>query len=98
MEREVAIHSPRGHVGATLPASGGGGLMKRRDGDPEEAGMSAERMCRLTQLAKGWVDQGMTPSLVVLVARKGVIVLHEAFGKLTPESDSPPLPKNAIYP
>jgi CubicO group peptidase (beta-lactamase class C family) len=72
--------------------------MKLRDGDPEEAGMSAERIRRLSGLAKGWVDQGMTPSLVVLVARKGVVVLHEAFGKLTPEPGAPPLPKDAIYP
>src|SRR5947209_18088488 len=40
----------------------------------------------------------MTPALVVLVARKGVIVFHEAFGKLTPEPDSPPVPRDAIYP
>jgi CubicO group peptidase (beta-lactamase class C family) len=69
-----------------------------RYGDPEEVGMSGERVGRLAALAKSWVDQGMTPALVVLVARKGVIVLHEAFGKLTPEPDSPPLPRDAIYP
>jgi serine-type D-Ala-D-Ala carboxypeptidase len=72
--------------------------VKLRYGDPEEAGMSGERVLRLAQLAKNWVDQGMTPALVVLVARTGVIVLHEAFGKLTPEPDSPPLPRDAIYP
>jgi serine-type D-Ala-D-Ala carboxypeptidase len=72
--------------------------VKLRYGDPEEVGMSGERVRRLAQLAKSWVDQGMTPALVVLVARKGVIALHEAFGKLTPEPDSPPLPRDAIFP
>ncbi len=72
--------------------------MKLRYGDPEEVGMSGDRVRRLAQLVKGWVDLGMTPSLVVLIARKGVIVLYEAFGKLTPEPDSPPLPRDAIYP
>jgi CubicO group peptidase (beta-lactamase class C family) len=32
------------------------------------------------------------------VARKGVIVLHEAFGCLIPEPDSPPLKLDAIFP
>jgi CubicO group peptidase (beta-lactamase class C family) len=40
----------------------------------------------------------MTPSLVVLIARKGVIVLHEAFGKLAPEPNSLLLPRDAIFP
>jgi CubicO group peptidase (beta-lactamase class C family) len=35
---------------------------------------------------------------VVLVARRGVIVLHEAYGRLGPESDAPPLPLDAIFP
>ena len=49
-------------------------------------------------LAKGWVAQGITPALVILVARKGVIVIHEAFGRLAPEQDSPPLKRDTIFP
>jgi CubicO group peptidase (beta-lactamase class C family) len=44
------------------------------------------------------VDEGITPALVVLVARRGIIVLHEAFGRFTPDTDSPPLPRDAIFP
>ncbi len=73
-------------------------LVKLRYGDPEEVGMSGARVRRLAALAKSWVEQGMTPALVVLVARRGVIVLHEGFGTLTPEPDPPPLPRDAIYP
>ena len=35
---------------------------------------------------------------MVLIARKGVIVLHEAYGNLTPETDSPPLELDTIFP
>jgi serine-type D-Ala-D-Ala carboxypeptidase len=69
-----------------------------RVGDPEEVGMSAERIDHLRRLAKSWVDEGQTPALVVLAARKGVIVLHEAFGRLGPAPDAPPLALDAIFP
>jgi CubicO group peptidase (beta-lactamase class C family) len=72
--------------------------MELRLGTPEEAGMSAQRIRRVADLAKGWVDQGITPALVVLAAWRGVIVLHEAFGRLTPETDSPPVQRDTIYP
>lgn len=72
--------------------------MKLRYGDPEEASMSAQRMRRVAQLACGWVDRDVTPTLVVLVARRGIIVLHEAYGRLGPEPDAPPLPRDALYP
>jgi serine-type D-Ala-D-Ala carboxypeptidase len=72
--------------------------MELRRGIPEDAGMSAQRVQRIAHLAEGWVTQGITPALVVLVARRGVIVLHEAFGRLTPEPDSPPLQRDTIYP
>src|SRR5256714_10552574 len=72
--------------------------MELRAGTAEEAGMSAQRVRRVAQLAEGWVTQGITPALVVLVARRGVIVLHEAFGRVTPEPDSPPLQRDTIYP
>jgi hypothetical protein len=53
-----------------------------RYGLPEEAGMSSDRVRHVAQLAALWVAQGTTPALVVLIARRGVIVLHEAFGWL----------------
>jgi CubicO group peptidase (beta-lactamase class C family) len=60
--------------------------------------MSAERVAHIVNLAQGWVEQGITPALVVLVARKGVVVIHEAFGRLGPEPDAPPLAKDTIFP
>ena len=72
--------------------------MKLRTGTPEEAGMSAERVQRLKDLARSWVDGGITPALVVVVARHGVVVLHAAFGHLTPEPNSPPLEQDTLFP
>jgi len=72
--------------------------MELRYGNPEEVGMSAQRVQHVVDLAESWVAQGITPALVILVARRGVIVIHEAFGRLTPEPDPPPLERDSIFP
>ncbi len=69
-----------------------------RPGKPEEVGMLPERIERAREIAAEAVAKGRTPSLVVLAARRGVVVLHEAFGKLRPDVDDTPLPREAIYP
>ncbi len=73
-------------------------MTELREGSAAQAGMLPERIERARTLGKSWVEQGHTPSLVVLAARRGVIVLNEAFGKLRPESDSPPLRADSIFP
>jgi CubicO group peptidase (beta-lactamase class C family) len=60
--------------------------------------MLPERIDRARDLCAGWVKSGHTPAIVALVARRGVIVLHEAFGKLRPEDDSPPVRLDTIWP
>jgi len=72
--------------------------MKLKPGSPREAGMSEGRVRRILDLTRGWVAQGVTPALVILVARRGVIVIHEAFGRLTPQEDSPPLERDTLFP
>jgi CubicO group peptidase (beta-lactamase class C family) len=71
---------------------------KLRVGTPEEVGMSPQRIQHVRELSAGWFADGVTPSLVVLAARRGVIVLHEAFGQLTPDEDSPPLAVDSLFP
>jgi len=65
---------------------------------PGEVGMSAERVQGIAHVAKGWVAQGLTQALVLLVARRGAVVLHEAFGRLMPDDDAPPVKCDTIYP
>jgi CubicO group peptidase (beta-lactamase class C family) len=71
---------------------------KLRHGTPQEAGMSPQRVQYVANLAAGWVEQGVTPALVVLAARRGIVVLHEAYGRMGPEEDAPPLQRDAIFP
>jgi CubicO group peptidase (beta-lactamase class C family) len=72
--------------------------MELRTGTAQEAGMLPERIDRARERCAGWVESGQTPAIVALVARRGVICLHEAFGVLRPEPDSPPLVPDSIFP
>ena len=71
---------------------------KLRPGAAREAGMDAKRVGHIRDLSHGWVEEGITPSLVVLAARRGVIILHEAYGVMGPEPDAGPLQKETIFP
>jgi CubicO group peptidase (beta-lactamase class C family) len=69
-----------------------------RQGKPEDAGVSPERIALIKERAQGWVDDGHQPCIVLLAARRGVIFLQEAYGNLGPEADSPPIRLDTIYP
>jgi len=53
--------------------------MKLRYGHPTEAGMCESRIARLEALQQQWVDRGVSPIIVSLIARKGIIVSHKLF-------------------
>jgi CubicO group peptidase (beta-lactamase class C family) len=72
--------------------------MELRHGTPKEAGMLPERVAYARDLCARWVKEGHTPTLGVCVARRGVIVLHEAFGVLGPEEGAPLLEPDSIFP
>jgi CubicO group peptidase (beta-lactamase class C family) len=72
--------------------------MVLRHGTPQEVGMLPERVAYARDLCARWVNEGHTPTLGVCVARRGVIVLHEAFGVLGPGPDSPSLDLRALFP
>jgi CubicO group peptidase (beta-lactamase class C family) len=69
-----------------------------REGLPEEVGMDPIRIGRLRDLVGGWVKSGHTPSVIVLVARRGVIVLHEAFGVRCHGDPTPTLKPDSLFP
>ena len=79
-------HRERGIVDRTL-----------QHGDPAEVGMSAARIENARRRCAAWVEEGLTPSLQVCVARRGVIVLDEAYGRLGPEPDARPLGTDSIF-
>ena len=68
------------------------------EGTPESVGMDPARVQRVRGLLDGWVKSGDTPSHVALVARRGVIVLHEAFGVRHFSDATPTLKRDAIFP
>jgi CubicO group peptidase (beta-lactamase class C family) len=69
-----------------------------RPGTPEDVGMDPVRIGRLRELVGGWVTKGDTPSVAVLVARRGVVVMHEAFGVLRHGDPTPTLKPDSIFP
>src|SRR5215469_10753360 len=69
-----------------------------KEGSPESVGMDATRLQWLKSLSASWVKNGDTPSLVTLVARRGTIVLHEAFGVRHYEDTTPTLKPDSIFP
>jgi CubicO group peptidase (beta-lactamase class C family) len=68
------------------------------EGTARSVGMDPERLQRLEQTAARWVADGETPSMVLLVARHGTIVLHHAFGVRHYEDAAPTLRTDAIFP
>src|SRR5262249_8662184 len=51
-----------------------------RDGTPAQAGMKPDTTENLRKICRAWADDSKEP-FVTLVARHGVIVLHETFGR-----------------
>ncbi len=50
------------------------------EGSPAEAGVSPDAKARIDEVCRGWAEDTGEP-MVTLVARRGVIVTHEAFGR-----------------
>ena len=65
-------------AGATLPKAA-----------PEEVGISAQRLQRVSALAKRYIDQGEIAGAVTLVARKGRIAHLEAQGVMDLDTKQP---------
>lgn len=56
------------------------GFELARAGNPEEVGLSSERLKRLTETLKADIDKGVVPGAVALIARRGKIAYQEALG------------------
>ena len=62
---------------------------------PATVGMSEERLARIDAMAKDALEDNNVPGLVALVARRGKIVYHKAFGNADPSGRR--LQKDAIF-
>ena len=63
---------------------------------PERAGMSAERLDRITEITQGYVDEGQLAGAITMVARHGKLVHFEAVGARGAD-DARPLQKDALF-
>ena len=64
--------------------------------DAQEAGMSAERLDRITAVTQRYVDEKKLAGVITLVARQGKIVHFEAVGQRGVDDDRP-LTKDALF-
>jgi CubicO group peptidase (beta-lactamase class C family) len=82
-------------LGAAIAISAGAqGLPKA--GNPEEVGFSAARLKLLSQRINDGVKAGELPGAVVLIARNGKVVMHEAFGFRDKDANAP-MKTDAIF-
>ena len=63
---------------------------------PENLGMSSERLERITNLSKAYLNDYNIPGIVTIVSRKGKIVYYKAFGKRGVQ-DETPLAKDDLF-
>jgi CubicO group peptidase (beta-lactamase class C family) len=56
---------------------------------PEDVGMSSERLARIRVAMQRYVDKGLVPGVVTLVARRGRVVYFDALGYRDVESKAP---------
>ncbi|MFC1920179.1 serine hydrolase domain-containing protein [Chloroflexota bacterium] len=64
--------------------------------EPEEVGMSSERLSRIMPAMQKYIDNQMDPNFVTMVVRKGRVVYYEAQGYMDVESKKP-VQKDTIY-
>lgn len=48
--------------------------------EPEQVGLSTERLQRVDALTHGYVDSGRMPNVVTVIARRGEVVHHDLYG------------------
>jgi CubicO group peptidase (beta-lactamase class C family) len=68
-------------LGVALPIQAQNTLKKPPISTPESVGMSSERLQRVGTLMQDYLDKDWIPGAVVIIARQGKVVYHEAYGK-----------------
>jgi CubicO group peptidase (beta-lactamase class C family) len=67
-----------------------------RPASPGSVGLSAERLERLSDTLRAYVDDGQVAGSVTLIARRGRVAYFEAFGERDREADAP-MQTDAIF-
>lgn len=64
----------------------------------EQAGVSASGVERIRTAAAQMVEDNITPTQVIVAARRGILLVHQADGRFGPEVDAPALTVDALFP
>ena len=64
---------------------------------PEVAKMRSERLATIDQLVSDGIDRGLMPGCVILVARHGRIVYHQAFGNRQVKPAAMPMLPDTVF-
>lgn len=64
----------------------------------EQAGVSTFGVERIRTAAAQMVEDNITPAQVIVAARKGTLLVHQANGKTGPEADAAELTVDTIFP
>ena len=65
--------------------------------NPDEVGMSKRGLNDAVDRVRKAIEDGATPGAVVLVARRGEIVIEEALGRLSYDEDAEPVRRDTMY-
>ncbi len=66
------------------------------EGDPANVGVSNQRLQRVDKMCSQAIEDGQVPGIVALIARKGKIVFHKAYGIADPQTGND-LERDAIF-
>lgn len=84
---------PRGH-GLHVDAHA---MKLEQQEDPKEVGMSKRGLNDAVDLVREAIEDGATPGAVVLVARRGEIVVEEALGRMSYDKDAERVRRDTMY-
>ncbi|MGC9364790.1 MAG: serine hydrolase domain-containing protein [Fidelibacterota bacterium] len=68
-----------------------------RRGSPASVGMDAAKLAQIDELITTEIEKQNLPGAVLLVARKGVIVLHKTYGNVQVFPDTLPMTEDVIF-
>jgi CubicO group peptidase (beta-lactamase class C family) len=68
-----------------------------KPGTPEAVGMSPSKLAHAATLLESAVGRGQAGAASILVARRGIVVLHKGFGRLSGQTGSPSVRPDSIY-
>ncbi len=63
---------------------------------PDKTGFSEERLERIDRVMQNYVDEGIMPGMVALIAKNGEVAYHKSFGMQDIEMGIP-MPEDAIF-